>query len=163
MSRCSAGPAISPWATSRPLLSPFRYLALRADPTAWRLVDPAVQELLITDRMRGGSLIATIRAFADADLNLKVAANRLQIHHNTAQYRLHRIHERTGRNPRRIADLIELLVADGQHVEEGTPIYVIATEKVEQEIEAGASGTVQWTGEVGTTYDIGVEIGVIKT
>ena len=61
------------------------------------------------------------------------------------------------------AELIELLVEDGQHVEEGTPIYVIATEKVEQEIEAGASGTVQWTGEVGTIYDIGVEIGVIKS
>ncbi|HKP41332.1 biotin/lipoyl-containing protein [Mycobacterium sp.] len=61
------------------------------------------------------------------------------------------------------AELVQLLVADGQHVEEGMPIYVIATEKVEQEIEAGASGTVQWTGEVGTTYDIGVEIGVIKT
>jgi pyruvate/2-oxoglutarate dehydrogenase complex dihydrolipoamide acyltransferase (E2) component len=61
------------------------------------------------------------------------------------------------------AELIELLVDDGQHVEEGTPIYVIATEKVEQEIEAGASGTVQWSGAVGTTYDIGVEIGVIKT
>jgi pyruvate/2-oxoglutarate dehydrogenase complex dihydrolipoamide acyltransferase (E2) component len=61
------------------------------------------------------------------------------------------------------AELVELLVADGQHVEEGTPIFVIATEKVEQEIEAGASGTVQWTGEVGTTYDIGVEIGVINT
>jgi pyruvate/2-oxoglutarate dehydrogenase complex dihydrolipoamide acyltransferase (E2) component len=61
------------------------------------------------------------------------------------------------------AELVELLVADGQHVDEGTPIYVIATEKVEQEIEAGASGTVQWTGEVGNTYDIGVEIGVIKT
>jgi pyruvate/2-oxoglutarate dehydrogenase complex dihydrolipoamide acyltransferase (E2) component len=61
------------------------------------------------------------------------------------------------------AELIELLVENGQHVEEGTAIYVIATEKVEQEIEAGASGTVQWTGEVGTTYDIGVEIGVIKS
>jgi pyruvate/2-oxoglutarate dehydrogenase complex dihydrolipoamide acyltransferase (E2) component len=61
------------------------------------------------------------------------------------------------------AVLVELLVADGQHVEEGTPIYVIATEKVEQEIEAGASGAVQWTGEVGTVYDIGVEIGVIKS
>ena len=61
------------------------------------------------------------------------------------------------------AKLIELLVADGQHVEAGAPIYVIATEKVEQEIEAGASGTVQWTGEVGTIYDIGVEIGVIKS
>ena len=61
------------------------------------------------------------------------------------------------------AELVQLLVADGQHVEEGTPIYVIATEKVEQEIEAGASGTVQWTGEVGTVYDIGVEIGVITS
>ena len=61
------------------------------------------------------------------------------------------------------AELIEFLVEDGQHVEEGAPIYVIVMEKVEQEIEAGASGTVQWTGEVGTTYDIGVEIGVIKT
>ncbi|HXO54377.1 MAG TPA: biotin/lipoyl-containing protein [Mycobacterium sp.] len=61
------------------------------------------------------------------------------------------------------AELIELLVENGQHVEEGTPIYVIATEKVEQEIEAGASGTVQWTGEVGTVYDIGVGIGVITS
>jgi pyruvate/2-oxoglutarate dehydrogenase complex dihydrolipoamide acyltransferase (E2) component len=61
------------------------------------------------------------------------------------------------------AELVELLVPEGQHVEEGTPIYVIATEKVEQEIEAGASGTVQWTGEVGTVYDIGVEIGVITS
>jgi pyruvate/2-oxoglutarate dehydrogenase complex dihydrolipoamide acyltransferase (E2) component len=61
------------------------------------------------------------------------------------------------------AELIEFLVDDGAHVEEGAPIYVIATEKVEQEIEAGASGTVCWTGETGTVYDIGVEIGVIKS
>jgi pyruvate/2-oxoglutarate dehydrogenase complex dihydrolipoamide acyltransferase (E2) component len=61
------------------------------------------------------------------------------------------------------AELVDLLVEGGQHVEEGTPIYVIATEKVEQEIEAGASGTVQWTGHVGTTYDIGAEIGVITS
>jgi pyruvate/2-oxoglutarate dehydrogenase complex dihydrolipoamide acyltransferase (E2) component len=61
------------------------------------------------------------------------------------------------------AELVDLLVEGGQRVEEGTPIYVIATEKAEQEIEAGASGTVQWTGKVGTTYDIGAEIGVITT
>jgi pyruvate/2-oxoglutarate dehydrogenase complex dihydrolipoamide acyltransferase (E2) component len=61
------------------------------------------------------------------------------------------------------AELVDLLVANGQRVEEGTPIYVIATEKAEQEIEAGASGTVVWTGEVGTVYDTGVEIGVIKS
>jgi pyruvate/2-oxoglutarate dehydrogenase complex dihydrolipoamide acyltransferase (E2) component len=59
------------------------------------------------------------------------------------------------------AELVDLLVARGEHVEEGTPIYTIATEKVEQEIEAGASGTIEWTGVVGTTYDIGTQIGVI--
>jgi pyruvate/2-oxoglutarate dehydrogenase complex dihydrolipoamide acyltransferase (E2) component len=61
------------------------------------------------------------------------------------------------------AELTDLLVEAGQHVDEGTPSYVIATEKVEQEIEAGASGTVQWTGQIGTTYDIGAEIGVITS
>jgi pyruvate/2-oxoglutarate dehydrogenase complex dihydrolipoamide acyltransferase (E2) component len=61
------------------------------------------------------------------------------------------------------AELVELLVEDGQRVEQGMPIYVIATEKAEQEIEAGASGTVRWTGEVGAVYDIGVEIGVITS
>ena len=40
-----------------------------------------------------------------------MAAERLQVHPNTAQYRLRRIEERTGRNARRIADLLELLVA----------------------------------------------------
>ncbi len=61
------------------------------------------------------------------------------------------------------AELTGLLVSAGEHVEEGTPIYVIATEKVEQEIQAGASGTVQWTGQVGTVYDIGTPIGVITS
>ncbi len=61
------------------------------------------------------------------------------------------------------AELTELLVEAGEHVAEGTPIYTIATEKVEQEIEAGAAGTVVWTGTVGTTYDIGAEIGVITS
>ena len=61
------------------------------------------------------------------------------------------------------AELLEFLVAAGEHVDEGTPLYVIATEKVDQEIEAGASGTVRWIGQVGKTYDIGAEIGVIES
>jgi len=61
------------------------------------------------------------------------------------------------------AELTDFLVDAGQHVEEGMPIYVIATEKAQQEVEAGASGTVQWTGQIGTTYDIGAEIGVITS
>ena len=59
------------------------------------------------------------------------------------------------------AELTGLLVDAGERVEEGTPIYVIATEKVEQEVPAGASGTVHWTGQIGVVYDIGAEIGVI--
>ncbi|MFF2515859.1 PucR family transcriptional regulator [Streptomyces sp. NPDC058086] len=94
-----------------PRLSPFDYLALRADDLARQLVDPRVRVLLEEDRRRGGTLAVTIRAFAEADLNLRLAAERLRVHHNTAHYRLRRIEERTGRNPRRIVDLLELLVA----------------------------------------------------
>ncbi|MBN0046736.1 helix-turn-helix domain-containing protein [Streptomyces actuosus] len=94
-----------------PRLSPFDYLALRADDLARQLVDPRVRAVLEEDRGRGDTLAVTVRAFADADLNLRLAAERLRVHHNTAHYRLRRIEERTGRNPRRIADLLELLVA----------------------------------------------------
>jgi DNA-binding PucR family transcriptional regulator len=94
-----------------PRLSPFDYLALRADDTARWLVDARLRTFLDEDRARGGVLTATVRAFADANLNLRLAAGRLQVHPNTAQYRLRRIEERTGRNPRRIADLLDLLVA----------------------------------------------------
>jgi pyruvate/2-oxoglutarate dehydrogenase complex dihydrolipoamide acyltransferase (E2) component len=61
------------------------------------------------------------------------------------------------------AELTQFLVDDGQQVEEGAPLFVMATEKVEQEIEAGASGTVHWSAELETTYNIGTEIGVITT
>jgi sugar diacid utilization regulator len=94
-----------------PRLSPLDYLLLRADDTAGWLVDARLRAFLDADRARGGVLVATVRAFAGADLNLRLAAGRLQVHPNTAQYRLRRIQERTGRNPRRIADLLDLLVA----------------------------------------------------
>jgi pyruvate/2-oxoglutarate dehydrogenase complex dihydrolipoamide acyltransferase (E2) component len=61
---------------------------------------------------------------------------------------------------------VSVAVAEAEltdYVDEGMPIFVIATEKVEQEIEACASGTVQWTGQVGTTYDIGAEMGFITS
>jgi DNA-binding PucR family transcriptional regulator len=94
-----------------PRLTPFDYLTLRADDAARRLVDPRLRAFLDEDRARGGVLTATIRVFAGADLNLRLAAERLQVHPNTAQYRLGRVQARTGRNPRRIADLLDLLVA----------------------------------------------------
>ncbi|MFC4057349.1 PucR family transcriptional regulator [Planomonospora corallina] len=98
-----------------PMVTPFQYLALRADETARRLVDPRVSALLAEDRVRGGGLTDTIRAFAAADLNLRAAAERMRIHPNTAHYRLRRIRERTGRDLRRIDDLVDLLVAIALH------------------------------------------------
>jgi PucR C-terminal helix-turn-helix domain/GGDEF-like domain len=92
-------------------LSPFDYLIMRSDETTHQLVDPRVREFLDEDRARGGMLTATIRAFADADLNLRVVAERLQVHPHTAQYRLRRVEERTGKSPRHSADLRDLLVA----------------------------------------------------
>lgn len=59
------------------------------------------------------------------------------------------------------ATLTQLLVDDGGTAEEGRPLFAIETEKVETEIDAGASGTVQWSAKVGETYQIGAEIGVI--
>jgi DNA-binding PucR family transcriptional regulator len=74
-------------------------------------VDERLDSFLTEDSDRGGVLIATIRTFAEADLNVRVTAEKLQVHPNTVQYRLGRIEERTGRNPRHIADLRDMLVA----------------------------------------------------
>ena len=92
-------------------LTPFQYLALKADETARRLIDPRISAFLREDRRRGGVLVETIKAYSAADLSLKSAGARLHVHTNTARYRLQRIEELTGLNPRRFEDLHALLVA----------------------------------------------------
>jgi PucR C-terminal helix-turn-helix domain/GGDEF-like domain len=94
-----------------PRLSPFQYLALCADDTARRLIDPRVRAFLEEDRARGGTLSQTLQEFADCDLNVRVLAERLHVHPNTAHYRLARVQQRSGRCPRSISDLLELLLA----------------------------------------------------
>jgi pyruvate/2-oxoglutarate dehydrogenase complex dihydrolipoamide acyltransferase (E2) component len=59
--------------------------------------------------------------------------------------------------------LIEWLVADGAVVSEGDPIYLIETDKVENEVGATASGTIRLSGEAGETYAVGEQIGEIET
>jgi pyruvate/2-oxoglutarate dehydrogenase complex dihydrolipoamide acyltransferase (E2) component len=61
------------------------------------------------------------------------------------------------------ATIVEYLVDDGQTVAEGDPLWVIETDKVEQEIEAPTGGVVRWTGEVGETYEVATQIGHIET
>jgi pyruvate/2-oxoglutarate dehydrogenase complex dihydrolipoamide acyltransferase (E2) component len=58
--------------------------------------------------------------------------------------------------------LIEWLVGDGDQVTEGQPLYIVETDKVENEVEATASGTIRITGEVGETYPVGESIGEIE-
>lgn len=60
------------------------------------------------------------------------------------------------------AELTQMHVADGQSVVEGDPLYEIATDKVEMDIEAPTSGVVTWKVAVGGTYDVGELIAVIE-
>jgi hypothetical protein len=92
-------------------LTPFEYLTVREDAVARRMIDPRLERFVEEDRARGGSLLRTLVAYADADLNAKAAAETLLIHVNTAHHRLGRIAERTGRDLRRLSDVIDLLIA----------------------------------------------------
>jgi hypothetical protein len=94
-----------------PELSAFDYLTLRGDATARRLISPAVRRFVSEDTKAGGTLTATLKAYAEANLNAKVAAQNLYIHVNTAHHRLARIEEKTGCDLRSLADLQELLIA----------------------------------------------------
>ncbi len=94
-----------------PMLTAFDYLVLREAPTAQRLIRPEVRRFVAEDAAAGGALIATLVEYAASDLNAKVAAQRLHLHVNTAYYRLERIAERTGYDLRRLADVVDLLIA----------------------------------------------------
>jgi len=94
-----------------PDLSAFDYLTLRSDGTVLRLLAPAVRRFVEEDTAGGGALTATLLAYASANLNAKVAAQRLYIHVNTAHHRLARIEDKTGCDLRDLGDVQELLIA----------------------------------------------------
>ena len=55
--------------------------------------------------------------------------------------------------------ILEWLVDDGATVAEGDAVLVIETDKVESEVESSGSGVLHRIGDVGETYDCGVQIG----
>lgn len=57
---------------------------------------------------------------------------------------------------------IEWLVEEGQSVAEGDPLYVLATDKTDTEVEAPASGIVHWDATLDETYPVGTQIGWIE-
>lgn len=60
------------------------------------------------------------------------------------------------------AEVTVIYVAEGESITEGEPLYAIATDKAEMDIEAPASGVVSWKVEVGGTFDVGELLAVIS-
>jgi pyruvate/2-oxoglutarate dehydrogenase complex dihydrolipoamide acyltransferase (E2) component len=58
--------------------------------------------------------------------------------------------------------LVEWLVADGDTVAPGQIIYRLETDKVENDIECPAAGTIHLSGVEGEVYEVGTQIGEIS-
>lgn len=78
---------------------------VRSAPPNW------VAGLVNADAKAAGTLIQTLRAVADADLNVQKAGRQLGVHPNTIYARLGRIRDLTGLDGQRYHGLIELLLA----------------------------------------------------
>lgn len=82
-----------------------------ADRTTARLIPVWASALDDEDRRSGGELLATLRAYTDADLNVAAAAKHLGVHPNTVRYRLHRIEAVTGRSVKSFHGVFEMLAS----------------------------------------------------
>jgi hypothetical protein len=116
--------ALSYTSVPRPLLSLAELGSLQvaiagADLTSRQVIEShGAKYAALSDPTRS-HVAATVRAFAAASLNVTTAASDLGLHPNTLRYRLDRITEQTGHDPRTFAGLVELicvLEAEGQAV-----------------------------------------------
>ena len=69
-----------------------------------------ISEFSAADAKLQGALVATLRAYADADMNILKAARALNVHPNTIYARMERISTLTGLDGQRYHDLTELLL-----------------------------------------------------
>jgi sugar diacid utilization regulator len=94
-----------------PALSTFECLARFGRATARRRIPADVRRFVAEDLAEGQVLTATLLEYVASDLNVRLTAERLFVHPNTARYRLAKIEERTGCDLRRVTDVIDLLIA----------------------------------------------------
>jgi DNA-binding PucR family transcriptional regulator len=85
-------------------LTLFEYLLAGADDTARRLAPERVDRI-------DPPLRETLLAYVGCDLNVGAAARRLHLHPNTVHYRLRRLERITGKDVRRLADVVDLVAA----------------------------------------------------
>jgi len=91
---------------------PVRSLLAHAGGDYVRAAAPAWSEALLgADAKAGGHLLRTLKALADADLNVQEAGRRLGVHPNTVYGRLARIRDLTGLDGQTFHSLVDLLLA----------------------------------------------------
>ena len=59
-------------------------------------------------------------------------------------------------------EITEWLCADGDFVEAGQPLYTLATDKTETEIESPIRGRISIIGEADTSYPVGAVVATIE-
>jgi len=95
---------------------PFRQMIVRHARDQIQSALPAWLEVFqAADRKTRGSLSATLRAYADANMNALQTAKNLSLHANTIYARMKKIGELTGKNPLYYHDLTEMLLALESH------------------------------------------------
>jgi hypothetical protein len=91
---------------------PFRSMLVRIAAEKMQSALPKwVDAFLAADKKSRGSLTATLKAYADADMNVLKTAKNLSIHPNTIYARMQRINDITNLNPLTYNALTELLLA----------------------------------------------------
>jgi sugar diacid utilization regulator len=78
----------------------MEFLVRRPDAAALRLIPDWAGRFMDVDLGRSGELTRTIHEFADCNFNVKRTARHLDLHTNTVYFRLNRVRELTGIDPR---------------------------------------------------------------
>ncbi len=86
----------------------FDYLLMSADATTRAVIASRGAGLASLPDGERGIVAETVTALVEEDLSISRAARRLGLHPNTVRYRIDRIIEITGRDPRRFQDALEL-------------------------------------------------------
>ena len=91
---------------------PFRNMLVGVAAGRMQSAIPAwMDNFLSADMKARGALVASLRTYADADMNAQKTAKMLDLHPNTIYARMQRIQDITARNPLSFNDLNELLLA----------------------------------------------------
>jgi DNA-binding PucR family transcriptional regulator len=83
----------------------------RSSACADRILAETIRPMIEYDRAHRASFVTTLRTYLDAGLNVTRTARALFVHPNTIEYRLRRIRELSGRDPRNPDDLLILSLA----------------------------------------------------